>query len=113
MKKPLLSKTTFLKGVQCKKAVYLHKYYSKHKDPTPLERLIRFNEGHEIGFKAQELFPGGVNVAPSVKVTSKKALLETRKLIDQKTTIYEAAFLFEQVLIYLDILVYTPNGWIA
>lgn len=113
MSKVLLSKTTYLKGVQCRKAVYLNKYHSKYKDPLPAERLVRFNEGHEIGFKAQELFPGGVNVAPSIKTNSQKALLQTEKLIEQKATIYEAAFTFDQVIIYLDILVFTPEGWIA
>jgi hypothetical protein len=110
--KPVLSKTGYQKGLQCKKALYLYKYHSKLRDPISPERLARFNSGHEIGFLARKLFPGGIDL---------NAGKVNRPVIDHKDTLraiaegynvlYEPAFIYQGVIVYNDILVRRPNGW--
>lgn len=110
--KPLFSKTGFQKGLQCKKALYLYKYHPKLKDPLPAERLERFNRGHEIGFKARALFPGGYDLQPEAGSRPTVDLPSTRRAIEQgHGVLYEPAFLHQRVIVYNDILVRRPEGW--
>lgn len=109
-----LSKTSFIRGLQCTKSLYLSKFHSELKDPLPEERRKRFAAGHEIGFRARDLFPGGVDASPAQFGRVKESIEFTSSLIQNNTSvIYEPAFLYDDVLIYLDILVLTPKGWIA
>jgi len=112
MTRPLFSKTGYLKGRQCLKALYLYKKHYSLRDPLPPERKIRFDTGHEIGVKAHALYPGGT-VASSNKVNAYKVSLEnTRQLIAQGCQIlYEAAFIHERIIVYCDILIKEGEFW--
>jgi predicted RecB family nuclease len=99
-----VSKSSFLKFVQCEKAFFLHRNHSYLKDKTDTDRQLTFNRGHAVGGLAQELFPGGTDVSKLSKNTA-EALELTAGLLSKKTkTIYEAAFIFDKVLIMVDIL---------
>jgi len=53
--KYILSKSTFLKGLQCEKALYLYKHHYNLKDKiTPQQQAI-FNQGNAVGELAQEV----------------------------------------------------------
>jgi hypothetical protein len=63
-----------------------------------------FQRGHDVGYFAQQLFPGGINASAETANAIEAAKL-TGELILQKThTIYEATFIYNQVLIMVDIL---------
>jgi hypothetical protein len=112
MAKHLISKTSYIKGLQCKKAVYLYKYYPKHKDAISEERQKRFNAGHEIGFMARQLFPGGIDISAQIPATFNEYLKSTQEQIQLgRDVIYEATFQHNDVLVMLDILVKTESGW--
>jgi len=114
MEKHLLSKSTFIRGNQCLKSLYLNKKRPFLRDRMPKERLIVFQRGHKVGELAQELFPGGVNMSPGHPAAFKKAIFNTQeKIRDGFPVIYEAAFQYDQVMIFLDILVHTGAGWYA
>ena len=114
MSKFSISKSTYLKGLQCKKSLYLHKNFSKYKDAIPEHRLKKFSMGTAIGFRAHELFPGGENVAEVYSLQKNLCLSRTKVLIkENRIPIYEAAFEFNNTLIYLDMLVYNNNSWTA
>jgi len=114
MEKHVLSKSTFIRGVQCLKSLYLNKKRPFLRDRIPKERLIVFKRGHQVGELAQQLFPGGENMSPGHPAAFKKALANTQEKINEGyPVIYEAAFQSGQVLIFLDILVQTDNGWHA
>jgi hypothetical protein len=114
MAKHLISKTSYIKGLQCKKAVYLYKHYPKHKDALSEERIKRFNAGHEIGFMARHLFPGGIDISAHIPGTFNEYLKSTQEQIHLgRKVIYEATFKFNDVLVMLDILVKTESGWKA
>ena len=55
--KSRLSKSTFIRGLQCEKSLYLYKHHYRLKDPTPSSLQAVFDQGTNIGLLAQELFP--------------------------------------------------------
>ena len=42
-----LSKSTFIRGLQCEKSLYLYKHHYKLKDPTPTSLQAVFDHGSE------------------------------------------------------------------
>lgn len=114
MEKHLLSKSTFIRGNQCLKSLYLNKKRPFLRDRMPKERLLVFQRGHTVGDLAHDLFPGGINMSPGHPGAFKKAIINTsQKIAEGFPIIYEAAFQYDQVMIYLDILVHTASGWHA
>lgn len=79
----------------------------------PKEKLERFALGHDVGFKARELFPGGTDVSPK-GFDYREALIKTQRCIEAGVEIlYEASFRFNDVLSIMDILVKRGNTWHA
>jgi len=112
--KHLLSKTSFLKAVQCQKAFFLYKNHYNLKDPISAEKQSVFNRGHKVGALAQSLFPGGIDVSPTHVFKYSESVAKTKELIAAgQEIIYEAAFIFERTLVALDILVKRDNKWYA
>lgn len=111
-KKVVFSKTGYIKGKQCLKALYLYKHFYSLRDPIPVERLQRFNLGTEFGKMARSLFPEGHDASPTFAHRFKESVELTKKLIQSGVrTIYEAAFIFDGILVYADILTQLPSGW--
>lgn len=106
-----LSKSAFIRGLQCPKSLYLHKYHSEFRDELSEEQLARFRQGTEAGKKAQELFPGGIEIPYDEKdydgqVRRTKAAMDAGHKI-----IYEATFSHSNVFVKVDILRKNRNGW--
>jgi|GEM_PF-1514890 len=57
-----LSKTLFIKGLQCHKALYLQKYHPELKGDVCDAKEAFFSSGRDVGVFAQQLFPGGVGI---------------------------------------------------
>ncbi len=115
MEKHLLSKSTFIRGNQCLKSLYLNKHRPFLRDKLDPETLARFKRGHQFGSLAQRLFPGGVDLSPKSYYQYQKAVLTTREAIRTNSydIIYEAGFQFDRLLIFLDILSRENGNWIA
>ena len=109
-----LSKSSFIRGLQCEKSLYLYKHHYKLKDPTPSSLQAVFDQGTSIGLLAQELFPYGVDASPENHIKMVESVGKTLDFISQgQTVIYEATFLYDDVLAALDILVNDEDGWKA
>lgn len=130
-----LSKTTFIKGCQCLKALWLYKNkYDQRFVPDEVQR--KFNTGHSIGELAQHLFPSGTDASAfqmlqhQLKVLQGKTPLQIpnfpyklkQNLWLQQTQdalnnvikdIYEAAFTFNDVFAAVDILHTSEDGYEA
>jgi len=108
----LLSKSSYIKGLQCEKHLYLYKYhYNEMDELTEMQKAI-FKRGTNVGVLAQELFPGGEVAATGDPPNYEKALRKTEELIQNGAKIiYEAAFQFEQVLSIADIFVRENESW--
>jgi hypothetical protein len=114
IKKQGLSKSTFIRGLQCHKSLYLHKKRYFLRDRLSPEQLARFKRGTNVGVLARSLFPGGIDVSPPTHFQYARSIEQTQQLIDQKfPVIYEAAFKYDGVLVALDILEYRDGKWYA
>jgi len=51
----VISKSTFIRGLQCEKSLYLYKYNYGLKDPTPSSLQAVFDQGTNIGVLTQDL----------------------------------------------------------
>lgn len=109
-----LSKSTFIRGLQCEKSLYLYKHHYQLKDPTPPSLQAVFDQGTNIGVLAQRLFPDGVDASPENHFKMVESVGKTLDFINQgQSIIYEATFLYNDVLAALDILVKDQDGWKA
>ncbi len=110
-KNTYLSKSLFIRGLQCHKSLYLHKHHPEWKDEMSESQESLFQMGTDVGILARELFPGGVEVP--YEGLSKPAQLDlTQSLIKEgKTTLYEAAFIYDDVFVKADILHKGIDGW--
>lgn len=114
MTKNRLSKSTFIRGLQCEKSLYLYKYHYKLKDPTSSSLQAVFDQGTNIGLLAQDLFPNGMDASPENHFKMLDSVAKTLDFIKKdETIIYEATFVFDGVLAALDILVKDHDGWKA
>jgi len=112
MEKHVLSKSSFIRGIQCPKSLYLYKHFYNQRDKTSAEQQALFSRGTNVGLLAQRLFPGGTDASPSSPLKYQESVKLTQKLIDEGTEIiYEAAFIFEKTLVAIDILVKRDNSW--
>lgn len=110
--KHTLSKSSFIKGVQCSKALYLHYHHPSWRDKLSAEQLAKFNRGHKVGELARQLFPGGKDASRLGKKRVPDMVQQTSALIAAgEKVIYEAAFMHEGVLVILDILVNKESKW--
>lgn len=107
-----LSKSQYLRGVQCHKRLWLYKYKRELLDePTP-SQLARFQAGNEVGELALELFKCKDKIAFSEGDFSAK-IARTKALIDNGvSSIAEATFSHNGVLVMVDILQITTDGLI-
>src|ERR1035437_473412 len=109
--KHLISKSSFIKGIQCDKQLYLYKYHYNLMDEISESQQVIFDRGHDVGDLAQQLFPGG-NKATEDPRKPAQAIERTTELIEVGVrVIYEAAFVFDEVLVIADIMVWDGEKW--
>ena len=114
MKKVKLSKSTFIRGLQCEKSLYLYKHHYKLKDPTPPSLQTVFDQGTDIGILSQKIFPNGVDSSPQHHFKMMESVSKTLDFINKgESIIYEATFQYDDVIVALDILVKDDEGWKA
>lgn len=110
----LLSKSTYIRGRQCPKALWLYKHRRELMPRVDAAQQAVFDTGHQVGMLAQQLFPDGVDCSPETPYDFGPAIAATQAAIARgERIIYEAAFLHEGVLAALDILVHDADGWKA
>lgn len=110
----LLSKSSYIRGRQCPKALWLYKHQRELMSPVDTAKQAVFDTGILVGLLAQQLFPKGVDCKPESPLDFGPSISATREAIaNGANVIYEAAFLHEDVLAALDILVRDDNGWKA
>lgn len=133
-----LSKTTFIKGCQCPKALWLYRNKYDQRNVSK-EQQQKFDKGHIIGDLAQKLFPAGHDASlfsypkhidraleklqwkspikvPSLPYRLKQNiwLQQTEEAIMKNVQdIYEAAFTYNDVFSAIDILHFDNNHNVA
>ncbi len=106
-----ISKSQYMRGLQCHKSLWLHKNKSALKDKYDNTSMVLYDAGINLGQLAQSLFPDGTEVQYDA-TNLKKMLSTTQDLIKNGTkVIYEATFSENGVLVMVDILVKNGDTW--
>ena len=110
----IISKSSFIRGTKCPKSLYLHFFQPEEQDEISEGQQSIFDTGHNVGFLAQQLFPGGIDASRGAHEKVNEAISYTQELINNgQKVIYEAAFSDGETLCYMDILVKENNKWRA
>lgn len=111
----ILSKSTYIKGEQCPKALYMYKKHPYLRDKLSIEQRAKFKRGTDVGILARTYFPGGVDMTPASPSLFGRMFEQTmRNLNDTNINVmYEAIFIYNDTLIMLDILVRDGDKWRA
>jgi len=108
----MLSKSRYLKGLKCQKALWLNNHKREEAFYSESTKQI-FSAGNTTGELAQHYFPNG-ELALISNYPDSKAVVKTQQLIaDGVATIYEATFAAESTLVAVDILHKTDGKWHA
>jgi predicted RecB family nuclease len=103
---PLLSKSRFMTGLQCHKALYLSCFERELADPIGPAQQAIFDTGTKIGEIARDICPGGTLIAEEY-YEHPQSIKSTQKILYDISVpaIYEAGFLYDDIRIRADILV--------
>jgi hypothetical protein len=107
----VLSKTLYMRGLQCPKSLWLDRKQPEVRTPPTPGLIARWEAGNEVGLYAQQLFPGGVEI-PYDGHTKVQQLGATEELLAKGAqTIYEATFSYGGVFVRADIIQKVQGGW--
>lgn len=97
-----LTKSRFVLGKRCQKALYLKTHSPQLAcEESNLDKKTK-REGTEVGAFARTYFPGGIHIET---LDTEEALAQTAEAIAQRAhTLYEAAFRYHNIVIRADIL---------
>ncbi len=105
-----LSKTLFLKGAQCHKALWLTKHCPEKRSPLDFRKKALFEEGRQVGLLAQSLFPNGKAVDKVSDAIPMRLWWTKKWLQDKRHILYEATLQADLILIMVDIMRYSDQG---
>lgn len=109
--KSTLSKSQFIKGLQCHKNLWLYKYKPELRTPPDAFQQAIFDMGTEIGLCARGLFPGGEEIKYEGSSFEQKIRLTQDLISSGAETIYEATFSYDDIVVMVDILHKGDKGW--
>ncbi len=106
-----LSKSLYMRGLQCPKSLYLNKHHPELRSEPAPELLALWKAGTEVGVYARLLFPSGVEI-PFAGLPKDEQLVRTRQEIARNTQVlYEATFSHDNVFVKADILCRSQTGF--
>jgi hypothetical protein len=106
----LLTKSFYIRGLQCKKSLWLKLHNNSVLKQPDASALSVFSIGNKVGSLACDLFPNGKRIAYN-NTTNDERIALTRKWLNKGVkTIYEATFEFDGVLVMVDILHKDADG---
>ena len=105
-----LSKSQYMKGLQCPKALWLFKNRKDLANEPDQRRQNLFDTGHRVGDLAKELFPGGAEVT-YLQADYQGMIDQTAELTQSSNAIYEGSFSTNGVFVRADILVKNGDAW--
>ncbi len=106
-----LSKSQYIRGLQCHKALWLYRHRRDLMAEPDANRRAVFATGHEVGELAKSLFPGGTEVEFDHKHFDAMAEQTAHLISSGAEVIYEATFCSGDLLVMADILVRDGAHW--
>jgi len=107
----MLSKSLFIKGLQCQKALWLKMHKSDVLTPPSEQAKAIFETGQKVGNLAKELFLNGKEVQYEGTTREQRAVQTKQWLDDGVQTIYEATFIHDDMQVMVDILHKNGDSW--
>ena len=106
-----LTKSKFILGLQCEKALYLD-VYKPQMAYFPPETLMRFRKGRDFEAMVKSLFPNAIDVSQHCGRNIQKYPEMTAQLLEQpgEVNICEAGFVYNEVLVLADVLHKDADG---
>ena len=109
-----ISKSSFIRGKQCHKSLYLKKHHPELEDKVSEAQQAIFDGGTNVGLLAQQLFPKGIDLGKYIPSDFEKAYSETERLIAKnQKVIYEAGFKYKNLTCFMDILTKKDDKYYA
>jgi Domain of unknown function(DUF2779) len=106
-----LSKSQFIRGLQCHKSLWLYKNRRDLLPEPDSAQQALYDVGAEVGLLARQLFPDGEEIEFEGTSFDEK-IAGTKNLINSGvTTLYEATFKHDDILVMVDILHKGSDGW--
>lgn len=107
-----LSKSRFISGLQCHKQLWWRVHEPEAPELAPgANQQALFDQGHLVGAKAREHFPGGVLVDAHYSDSAGRIAQTQAALAGQSPVILEAAFVVDDIFVAVDVLERTERGW--
>ncbi|EKD63008.1 MAG: hypothetical protein ACD_51C00365G0002 [uncultured bacterium] len=104
----MLSKSDYLRYLQCKKCLWLYKHRKDLKPKPSASQEAIFEQGYKVENYARELFPKGVEIENVFSDGDKK----TKELIaNGKKVIYQASVMAEGLWAMADIFIKNEDKW--
>ena len=96
----IISKSKFISGLQCKRLLWVAvNDNNRLGEPNPATQRI-FEQGHDVGRLAQQLFPGGLALTEDFSANLK----QTREALSLRRPLFEAGFLAGRLFCRVDVL---------
>lgn len=107
----ILTKSKYIRGLQCEKALYLDVYQPKLARYSA-ETLAKFRGGRDFEHTFKETFPEGIDVSARLRWQMDMYPTFTTQQLQQegKVVLFEAGFLYDDVLVLADVVCKQPDG---
>ena len=106
-----LSKSQYIRGLQCHKSLWLNKNKKELRDTTSSQSESLFESGNQVGDLAKGLFPNGIEIKFDSNNFNAMINKTTELIVNGTEVIYEAAFSEDGIFAMADILVKNGNAW--
>ncbi len=97
----LLSKSKYLNGLQCPRYVWMQFHEPERIPETDAVTQYTFDQGHEVGYLANRLFPGGIYIPQDDFI---KNIEKTKEMLSKRKPLFEAGILSDGLYCRVDIL---------
>ncbi|MFC1948380.1 DUF2779 domain-containing protein [Chloroflexota bacterium] len=97
----LLSKSKYLTGLQCPRYIWMQFHEPASTPETDEVTQYIFDQGHEVGYLAKKLFPGGIDVPQGDFMGN---IRQTRVLFKERKPLFEAGIMADKLYSRIDIL---------
>ena len=107
----LLTKSKYIRGLQCDRALWLDVYNPKLARYTA-EQMRRFDHGRKFEYAFKDTFPNVIDISAELKRNTDAYPILTAQLLNQEeeVNLFEAGFLYNDVLVLADVVHRRPDG---